>query len=144
MHSELQRGFTLVEVIFALIVLGGSLVVLLGLQSSLISRTLRDETQEHAILLTRQLLAPLEVGLSPTEPVDVTGTFRDVYGKVVKDGATLPTLSAQDDEFTVTYTIAPWKIAGIDADVMRKVTVTVSWGTQLADKTSTNYFFPIS
>lgn len=137
-------GFTLIEVVFALVVLGGSLVVLLGLQSSLITRSLRDESQERAILMTRELLAPLEAGISSADDVEVSGTFKEVYSKVVKDAPSLPELSEQDAAMTFTYSIAPWKIEGIDGDVMKKVTVVARWGQSSADQTTTNYFVPVT
>jgi len=140
-----QRGFTLVEVVIALVILGGSLVVLLGLQSSLITRTLRDETQERASLLTRQLLAPLEAGLSSTDTIDTSGTFQEVYARVTKDLAQPSDLDSTDNNamFRVSYTIVPWKIEGFDDDLMHKVTVIVSWGENPSDRTITNYFVPV-
>lgn len=140
-----EVGFTLIEVVLALVVLGGSLVVLLGLQSSLITRTLRDETQEQAILLTRRLLAPLEAGIASTDAVEINGTFQEVYSKIFSEGGGHVDDAAQQPyvDFTVSYVISPWKVADIDADVMRKVTVTVAWGEASADRTTTNYFIPV-
>jgi len=143
------RGFTLIEVVFALVILGASLVVLLGLQSSLITRTLRDESQEQALLLTRRLLAPLEAGLSSTNTVEITGTFQEVYSKIMPPGVSAQNSKSiegaadPNDSFNITYSIADWKIANIDADVMRKVSVIVSWGKATADRTTTNYFIPV-
>lgn len=142
-HAK-ASGFTLIEVVLALVVLGGSLVVLLGLQSSLITRTLRDETQEQAILLTRRVLAPLEAGIASTDAVEITGSFSEVYNKIFPEGGGRLDDDAQAyPDFNVSYVISPWKVAGIDADVMRKVTVTVAWGEASVDRTTTNYFIPV-
>jgi prepilin-type N-terminal cleavage/methylation domain-containing protein len=138
-----RNGFTLIEVVFALVVLGGSLVVLLGLQSSLITRTLRDETQERAILLTRELLAPLEAEVSSADDIEVNGKFREVYDKVVKEPGSALDLTPLDESFEVSYQVAPWKVKGIDEESMKKVTVVVAWGPNLDERTTTNFFVPV-
>lgn len=56
-----NKAFTLIEVIFAIVILSSSLVVLLGLQSSVISKSLRDRNQTYAMLIGRNILAALEM-----------------------------------------------------------------------------------
>ena len=57
----LCSGFTLVEVVIAILVLAGSLVVLLGLQSSAVTKALRDRNQLQAMLAARHIFAAVEV-----------------------------------------------------------------------------------
>ena len=68
------RGFTLMEVTMALLLLAGALVVLLGLQSSTIQRAVRDRNQQSAMLIARSILAAVEVSADKLDLQDITDT----------------------------------------------------------------------
>ena len=55
-----SSGFTLIEVVFAVLILAGSLVVLLGLQTSSLQLTGRGKMTQQAMLYARRILAPIE------------------------------------------------------------------------------------
>ena len=76
-------GFTLIEVCLALLVLGGSMIVLLGLQSSIIGRTIRDSKKQRAMLLSRQILSAIETSNTPLVEQSTDGTFKDVLDSVL-------------------------------------------------------------
>lgn len=55
------RAFTLLEIAFALVLLSGSLVIIVGLQSSNINRAISDRNQQQASLVARSILSAIEV-----------------------------------------------------------------------------------
>lgn len=69
-------GFTLAEVAIAIVILSGSLVVLLGLQYSVVQRTLRDRTKITAMLIARNILSGIEVD---QETVDEQDTIKPAF-----------------------------------------------------------------
>jgi prepilin-type N-terminal cleavage/methylation domain-containing protein len=134
------RGFTLMEVLLALLILGGSLVVLLGLQSSIIERTLRDTEKQRAMLLSREIFSTIETSAAPPVPQKTEGTFAEVLD-AVSLGATPPNLEQdQDRDFRVFLEVSPIAVPGVSDDTLRKVELTVAWGEREADRFTTVYF----
>lgn len=138
-----SRGFTLIEVIVALMILGGSLIVLLGLQTSIIDRTIRDEKMQQALLLARRLFTDLETSKVPPENMQTEGTFGEVYDQVAYPGANAPEIAPEiNQEFRANLTISSWGIPGVADDVMRKIELTIYWGRSNLDSITTTYFSP--
>jgi prepilin-type N-terminal cleavage/methylation domain-containing protein len=138
-----SAGFTLIEVVVALMILGGSLIVLLGLQTSIIDRTIRDEKMQMALLLSRRLFTDLETARTPPENMQADGPFFEVLERVSLLGADAPEIPAEiNQEFKASINISNWGIPGIDEDVMRKVELTIYWGSSRLDSVTTTYFSP--
>jgi prepilin-type N-terminal cleavage/methylation domain-containing protein len=137
------RAFTLIEVSIAILILAGALIVLLGLQSSLISRTLADERSQQAMLLARRILTAIELeseglpveerrfdGLKALEEFDMLGDER------------------QDSErlrdFMVTLKVDSVGLPGVGEEAMRRVDLSVAWGGGSAsEQIEVLYFVPI-
>jgi general secretion pathway protein I len=64
-HAEATRGFTLLEVLVAVAVLGLALVSLLGLHVRNIDLIARDQRVTEATLLARALMTEVETGPFP-------------------------------------------------------------------------------
>jgi len=60
MKTNKQAGFTITEIMIAILILSSTLVVILSLQTSIISRNHKDTQQFQAMLLARSILADLE------------------------------------------------------------------------------------
>ena len=134
------NGFTLIEVTLALMVLGGSLVVLLGLQSSIIERTLRDSKKQQAMLLARQLLSEIEMMESPLPAQKTDGPFRDVLNSLTLRNPAAGQPEPGEADFVVHLEVENVGIPDVAQDAMRKITLTLSWGPNSVDQLSAVYF----
>jgi prepilin-type N-terminal cleavage/methylation domain-containing protein len=63
-----EHGFTLIEVIIAVLILGVSLTTIVGLQSSILSQAVRDRNKTYALFAARSVLTELELGAAQLEP----------------------------------------------------------------------------
>ncbi len=142
-------GFTLMEITFAILILAGSLVVLLGLQSSIVDRMIRDNQRQQAMMIARNVLAVLEA--NETQPVvqDVSGTLQEI---LESEGAT----DTEDQDlyqdlqsYVVRLAVSEWSPAveglalALDTSkFMLRVQVDVSWGDLPQEKIEVVYFVP--
>lgn len=137
-----QLGFTLIEVTLALLVLGGSLIVLLGLQSSIIERTLRDNRKQRAMLFSRRILSSIEVARDPLPPQKTEGSFRDVLSSVDTSSSPAEQPDPEEADFKVRLEVESIGIPQMAENAMRKITLTLSWGANSADQLTSVYFTP--
>lgn len=132
----------MIEVTLALLVLGGSLVVLLGLQSSIVERTLRDSKRQRAMLLSRQILAILETAKAPPTPQKTDGSFQDVLSAVTDAPQGSGEANPDDAEFQAHLEVQDIALPEIDQSTLRKVTLRISWGPESVDQITAVYFTP--
>ena len=92
------RGFTLIEVVIAVLILSAALVTLLGLQSSILHRALRDEEKQHAMLLARTILSAIEVKNKDIDIQDNVMSVGELMNKLDISTA-LGTSSEQSNKF---------------------------------------------
>ena len=136
-------GFTLIEVTLAILILAGALVVLLGLQSSSVERTIRDQNQQRAMLVARRILSALEVESEPPEPSD-----RDMsLNKLLEEYVTLDDKDKneldQTKDFQAHLKIENWQIPQIEKeDAIRKISLSIYWGNSGVDTLNIVYFIP--
>ncbi len=136
-----QDGMTLIEITFAVLILAGSLVVLIGLQTSTLQRTARDQFSQQAMLRARRLIAPLESTTQPLENNVYEGRFLEVLKQVA------PYDVAERDEdpnqpFDARVEIRDWALPEVGEKVMRLVEVSVAWGQANDEKVTLRYFLP--
>ena len=134
------RGFTLIEVALALMILGGSLVILLGLQSSIIQRTIRDTKKQRAMLLAREVLATIESDPTPPVPQSTDGSVADVLDAIQTTPDPSRRENPEDREFIAKLDVTLVGIPNVAPDAMRKVVLTISWGPTDQDQFTTVYF----
>ena len=135
-----QIGFTLIEVTLALLVLGGSLVVLLGLQSSIIERTLRDSQKQRAMLLSRRIFSAIESSKNPPPAQKTEGSFRDVLGAVTSGSSDSIAIDPEDQQFSAQLDVEEVDIPNIAEKAMRKITLSIAWGPKSIDQLTAVYF----
>lgn len=143
-----HRGFTLIEITIAVLILAGSLVILLGLQSSATARSVDDRVRQHAMLEARKILTALE--LAPEEPAlgEIRGPVRDVVSQIFQPLA-LESIedSTQRESWALPYTfeatvrVDRWELPRIE-DAMRRITVRVAWGPNITEAYEVEYFIP--
>lgn len=146
-----KSGFTLVEVIFAIVILTSSLVVLLGLQSSAIDKALRDRNQLDAMLLARSLLSALELEFKEKPPesssVDssVIQLLQDHNAVPPEDIAELEGFADFKAELRIEDWQTPPQLAEqiqTDKALMKKLYLRVYWSDLPDDQVDVVYFFP--
>ncbi|MGA1192435.1 MAG: type IV pilus modification PilV family protein [Bdellovibrionota bacterium] len=144
-HS--QEGFTFLEVIIALAVLGSALTIILGLQSALVQRTVLERQQREAALLAREILSAIEARESAGEPMDVgvyNGTPADILNGV------LPVESTESEAPSETYiadyeaelTVEYWGIPNVNDNAMKRIELLISWGERKPESLQLVLFIP--
>ncbi|MEZ4754741.1 MAG: hypothetical protein R3A13_10620 [Bdellovibrionota bacterium] len=135
-----SAGFTIMEIIIAILILAASLTTLLGLQSASIRRTFTDKNQQKAMLAARAILSAIEVQSSADDVQSDQGTVIQVLKNLIP----LPPVEipVQDplNLFTAELIVTPAKLPGLDGDVMKQAILKVSWGETEAESLSLNYF----
>lgn len=135
-----SKGFTLIEVAIAVVLLATSLVVLLGLQSSVIDRTTRDDKKLRAILATRQILADAEIDPAAFEIQEVEKPLVEMLpsGDIQADHNEY--ISSLDG-MMAKLRVEPWPYDQ-EPDALKKITLVISWGDTDADQLTTQLFIP--
>jgi len=139
-----SRGFTLIEVILAVVVLASGLTIILGLQSSIVSQTIRDRNREYALLAGRQILAQLEaeqVGMEARDETKPLAAMLSEFKGTEKDDFS-PEEQSRLKEFFAHMVTTGIKVPGIDIDVLTKISLTISWSSAPIDSVEIIYFVP--
>jgi prepilin-type N-terminal cleavage/methylation domain-containing protein len=76
-----HAGFTLIEITLAVLILASGLSVILGVQSSIIGRTLEDQRVLRAMLAARTVLSALEIRHKPLEVGTSEGSVKEILEK---------------------------------------------------------------
>lgn len=85
MPSKLEkRGFTLLEIAFALMLISGALVVVVGLQTSSISRAVSDRNIQKASLIARSILSAIELNSIDVPEQDRTESADKVLSTLIR------------------------------------------------------------
>lgn len=140
-----EKGFTLAEVIIAILILAGSLAVLLTLQSASVKKALRDRNQMHAMLLARSIFSSLEIqeNLYDLDREDSVRNILEDYNAVpdVEDLKDLDRLSAH---LKVEEWENPEMLADLNlgANLLRRVYLKIFWGETPDDQLEVVYFIP--
>ena len=127
-----QGGFTLIELLIALSVMAAASVVLIGMQSAAIARTVRDKNAQQGMLLARRIMASVE-SLSDS-PADIP-TFENESGAgaLQKFGIPEPTEESEKRAlapFQVTLVGEDFQLPlpNVDQDPLKKLSLRVTWG----------------
>lgn len=141
-QNRSQQGFSLIEIVFAVLIFAGSLVVLLGLQSSSLQLTARDKLTQRAMLYARRILAPLETSSDPIEIQDVEGTVRDLLARVTPGDIDLAQDESIDPNFRAHLKVESWGIPNINDEAMKRLSLTIRWSQSSDDMFQIVYFLP--
>lgn len=142
-----EHGFTLIEIIFAILILAGSLVVLLGLQSAATQATIRDGRKLSAMLAARAVMSAIELGDPEIEVQDTTAPMNELMELVIP-GATDKEPDPQTDPrgpapgLTGRLVVEYWPLPGVEPETVKRVSLTVSWSDSPIDAVKALYFIP--
>lgn len=84
LKKKRERGFTLLEIAFALMLISGALVVVVGLQSSSISRAVADRNIQKASLIARSVLSAIELNPKDVPEQDKTESADKVLSNLIQ------------------------------------------------------------
>jgi prepilin-type N-terminal cleavage/methylation domain-containing protein len=122
-----NSGFTLIEIIIAVLILASSLMILLGLQSATVRRAIQDRETQQAMLVAREIMSMIETVKDPALIQDASGTAEEVI-KSVSGGAALPEDGIDPSgQFNVDLAIEKVPLPIIGDDRMTRLTLTLTW-----------------
>ena len=133
-----QEGFTLIEITLAIFLLAVSLVTLLGLQASVIQRSLNDRNRLDAMLIARRVLSSIESGETPATVQDnllPASLFFDEEDEKTEGTNEFSHLKVQ-------LKIEEWPIDAYPEAKIRRLLVRVMWGDEPDAGVSVYYFLP--
>ncbi len=145
-RSSNSRALTLVEVIIALVVLAGALVVLLGLQTASVDRALHERNLKQAMLKAREILAAIEAreGMGEEEiPIGVIEGTVDQVLETILPGTSQVDPNVEAYPFNAVVEVDFWGIPNVNEEAMKKITVETSWGEQPHERTEIIFFIPL-
>ena len=138
-------GFTLIEITFAIMILAASLVVLLGLQSASVERTVRDRNRQQAQLIARQILTAIETDREGIEEGEAEGTIEEV----LKEFPAFKSLDLRETDalnrFQARVSVKYWEIPQLEKIApksIKRIEVNIYWGRSDYDTFSVVYFIP--
>lgn len=137
-------GFTLIEVIMAIVILASALTVLLGLQASIIERTIRDSNQKQAAMFTRQILAAIESEEAAGNPLAIQNTKATIEELLVSilGGPYIFPEGVPVEDFTGILDVTYAGIPSVNPEALKRIEVTVLWSDLPQDKISVLLFIP--
>ncbi|MCI5066710.1 type II secretion system GspH family protein [bacterium] len=144
-HSD-TAGFTFLEVTIALAILGGALVVILGLQSALVERTVVERQQREAMVFAREIFSAVEARESSGDPLD-TGSYEGTPQDIL--GGLLPGSEVEEDrslqpiaEYRTQLFVEYWGIPSVDERAMKRVELLITWGERQPESLQLVLFIP--
>ena len=137
------RGFTLVEIMIAIVILATSLTVILGLQSAIMKRSIDDKSRLTAMLFARRILASLEASIDEI-PFGVTN--ETVYEMLDLDNnRSGDTDSEEDSETALARTmlaelnVEPFGLPN-NEEALKRITLSINWTDNPFDSIQIYYF----
>lgn len=138
-----RNGFTLIEVVIAVVILAAALITILGLQSSIMRRTLRDEGRQQAMLLSRSMLAAIENNIDAIDVQDKTLPANELLDTLLINA---PSRLEQEKkplfEFLAHISVEMWGIPNFKDDAMRRVRINIFTEDLPEDSFDITFFIP--
>lgn len=138
-------GFTLLEVMIALMILASAASIMIGLQTAAVSRTLRDKQVQHAMLASRSIMSAIELAGEDIPLADQNGT--PLLAVLQQLGLPAPSSEEQQrvlESLRVFLQIQPWDLPfeNISENPMRKLLLAIAWGDDPQDRFVVEYLVP--
>ena len=130
--SSPPKGFTVIEVIIAVLILSSALMVLLGLQGATLQRAFTQQRQQQAMLIARSILASIESNPDTFPEQDIIKSayemLRDL--KILEAGDTeeRDRLADFETRLTIQSVILPFPPTLENPINMKRVILDVYWG----------------
>jgi prepilin-type N-terminal cleavage/methylation domain-containing protein len=136
-------GFTLLEIMIAVVILALAITTITGLQSASLSGTRQASNRLRALLIARQLFAAYEsIDLSKLQVLSYQGTPSQVLSKLIAVDTPPEGVSEYDALYGVTLELAPWEISDLPPGSVWRLVVQVNWSENPRDALEAAYFVP--
>lgn len=137
----------MIEITFAIVILAGSLVVLLGLQSAATQAAIRDARKQEAMLAARTLMSALEISTEEIEVQERTAPMIELLSDLIPgEGLSFEPAPGQRrapfESLTGTLKVELWPLPGLDPEVVKRIQLRVAWSDSPVDKVEAIYFLP--
>lgn len=142
-----QQGFTILEVLVAVVVLAAAILPILGVQSAALDRVMRNEQEQKAVLIARQILAFIEgseqvLGASRAEKTALELLQELASG--AKGVEYNPVNKMQLREYNALFVVEPWNIEMLGETTLLRVVLEISWSQDPRDRVQIAYLVPSS
>jgi len=132
-----KRGFTLIEILIALTIMGLATVTILGLESSILSSTVRSEQRITALSLARLVLTQLEYD-PPQESIKTAGDIKQILEQL---GSSPLPINLNFPEFQVSVSVNQITQSVIPPNTLMLASVTVSWSEYATDSVNIPFYY---
>jgi prepilin-type N-terminal cleavage/methylation domain-containing protein len=140
-NNALERGFTLIEIIIAVMILAVSLITLLGMQSAATQTAIKTRNKQEAMLAARSILAGIEYAGNTIKNRSINGSASDIAKLFLNDEAVAPIIAQEKRiPLTANLVIEYWPMADLPSNAVQRITLTVGWGSAPDDNLMTYYF----
>lgn len=129
-----QRGFTLLEIMISVVILGISLVTLLSLQSSVLTQELRERERQQALGVARRILSAIEFRGTSLSPGSSRQDAKNLLSFLLDNQ--LPQEDVQDPSLLVQteLKVTPIGIPKIADTGLQKIELSIIWGESSLDR----------
>ena len=137
----------------ALLILATSLTTIIGLQSSIMQSSLRDQRRTTAMLFARRILAHIESTKGTPESRSFSGQAVDLLRQEIPNDKDDQEYYNSLENFRVQFDVQSWSVdlpltdaAGdplpIPQDAIKRVSLLINWGESQSDTMEVVYFLP--
>ena len=131
-----QNGFTLIEMMIAVLILATALVVMLGLEQSNIVRTINDQNRKVALSLARKVMAAIDleqitINIDEEKESKIIDFFNQNNIEYDNDD------KKNYDKFSIVLKASSPTIAGIEQDnIIKLIELKILWGESYKEQLS--------
>jgi prepilin-type N-terminal cleavage/methylation domain-containing protein len=133
-------GFTLIEIVVALLIFAISFVTFLGIQTVSLRVTLQNRNRQEALLAARSFLSFVEISDEALNDITSEGDLNTVANALTKGVIQFPEEIRQ--RYQARLQISNWRIKGIDNDALKRISLNILWGSNADQEISLVYFVP--
>jgi prepilin-type N-terminal cleavage/methylation domain-containing protein len=140
-----EQGFTFIEVIIALMLLAAAASVLIGMEGAAVQRTMHDRNVQQAMLVARRIFAVIESSNDGNEIQQLSGvTATQALQTLGAPSSTDEREKRALDQLQVSLVVQDWQVPApkIEENPMRRVELTIAWGTEPTEAFVVAYFVP--
>jgi prepilin-type N-terminal cleavage/methylation domain-containing protein len=140
-----RSGFTMLEIMIAISILAVAVVPSLGLNNASLSRLYQNEKEFRAILIARQVMSFFEASGRSPNPQESDGEALQIVNELGRFTTGIPYTHPNPlelDGFYIFLKVDPLQIENFPDDKLLKVSVVVSWGTEVKDSLELIHIVP--
>ena len=145
--TRLDGGFTLVEVLVAILLFAACATSTIGLQSALINRAIKNRNEREAMLIARSILSIVEVfpenlpdKNNNRSAYDLLQNLNGVDGLDDDDAEILKSYSAELFIEDQDIPIVSRDLSQADTAILKKIRLIIAWGNNDDEKFETVYY----